>query len=530
MVRYIFKLTGLFVAVILISLNLMAVKVICQNAVDYDAIEVTRWVDSQGRVPISYKEWRDKVGQPAPFVTSTIQKSPNLKKSSQGTKFSVIVNSSLYGDVQSSIDQYILDLTNEGYDVDLHTTSGGTPQDMRAFLQGLYSSGMEGCVLIGDFPVPWYEAECWDPLTHEEFPIDLYYMDMDGVFGDADTDGLFDSHTGNVTPEIWFGRLTASTMTMGGAQEDELIINYFNKNHMYRTGQMPLVNRALVYIDDDWYDWSVYWDEDVGEAYSDRTLINDQWTTWGTDYEDRLDDNYEFIQLCAHSSPYTHAFKNPNEDWNYTSNDEIKAKDPVGYFYNLFACSNSRYVAYDNMGGWYIFCDSYGLASVGSTKTGSMLEFDLFYWPLSQGRSIGEAFFDWFYDIGGFGYDEYALCWHYGMTLQGDPTLHIQPNCLADTDHDGYGDPEDPYNECPPDNCPEIYNPVQGDPDGDGLGNACDNCEYAYNPNQEDTDGDGTGDTLWDIASGMLQFPIARLKVMPMVMKMKLSILPISPG
>jgi hypothetical protein len=54
------------------------------------------------------------------------------------------------------------------------------------------------------------------------------------------------------------------------------------------------------------------------------------------------------------------------------------------------------------------------------------------------------------------------------------------PDCLddcTDEDRDGFGDgpPEErPFDSCPPDNCPDVYNADQGDRDGDGLGDACD--------------------------------------------------------
>ena len=47
------------------------------------------------------------------------------------------------------------------------------------------------------------------------------------------------------------------------------------------------------------------------------------------------------------------------------------------------------------------------------------------------------------------------------------------------------------------DNCPQAYNPTQGDTDtggADGVGNACDNCPTIPNANQADSDGDGVGD------------------------------------
>lgn len=67
-------------------------------------------------------------------------------------------------------------------------------------------------------------------------------------------------------------------------------------------------------------------------------------------------------------------------------------------------------------------------------------------------------------------------------------------DACTDLDGDGFGNAEFPSNVCPPDNCPTIVNPEQGDPDGDGPGNACDSCPTVANPDQLDLDGDGIGD------------------------------------
>ncbi len=414
-----------------------------QAVVQRDGPDITRlrWIDDEGRQPITYGQWMSARGPEQPFQMNLTGRS-QTKAAADGIKFCIIVNSTLRPQIQTSLDQYVIDLTEEGYEVETYETSGGTPEDIRAFLQGRYALGLVGCVLVGDLPVPWYEADCWDdPVEHEQFPCDLFYMDLDGLFIDADTDGLYDWHEGNVAPEIWVGRLTASPLTLGGGTEASLIQNYFTKNHDYRAGTAVLNSRALVYIDDDWATAS--WGTDVGLAYADRILVNDVWTTWASDYKVRLVQNWESILVCGHSSPFTQYFTNPNDQWSTITNSEVRTLHPVAHFYNLFACSHARYVEGNYSAGWYTFNATNGLVSIGSTKTGSMLDFQYFYAPFGSGATIGEALRQWFTDIiGGGNYQDWQVCWHFGMTMIGDPTLKkADVVTISGTVHDGSGQP-----------------------------------------------------------------------------------------
>lgn len=50
----------------------------------------------------------------------------------------------------------------------------------------------------------------------------------------------------------------------------------------------------------------------------------------------------------------------------------------------------------------------------------------------------------------------------------------VAPEECIDSDGDGFGDPDVPENDCPPDNCPEVWNPLQADYNGNGIGFPCD--------------------------------------------------------
>jgi PKD repeat protein len=384
-----------------------------------EAVTVTHWVDPEGRQPITYEEWRSEIPARGPFMARrTLERWGELVPPQALPKVCVIVNSALYGSIQASVDQYASDLGAEGYAVIVYTASGGTPSDLRTFLQGELPGNLVGCLLVGDLPVPWYEMDDDFYGKHAEFPIDLYYMDLDGQWTDADADGKFDDHTdgaGDVGPEIWVGRLTASPLS---GDEVTRIQNYFGKNHQYRTGDLNLAHRALAYIYDD---WSYYEVSDLDLMYGDNvTVMNEKGMTSAEDYRERLEETHRFVHVMAHSSPWGHSFSS-----GWVSSTEIETIDPRVFFYNLFACSNARYVENNYMGGYYIFAPTYGLAAVGSTKTGSMLSFGQFYGPLGEGESLGEAYHRWFdYKAqGGFSLNEKQ--WHYGMTLLGDPTLKV---------------------------------------------------------------------------------------------------------
>jgi hypothetical protein len=114
-------------------------------------------------------------------------------------------------------------------------------------------------------------------------------------------------------------------------------------------------------------------------------------------------------------------------DWVYSA--DIQYHDPPVLFYNLFACGPGRFTDENYLAGAYIFNTTYGLISVASAKSGSMLSFNDFTLPLSQGKSLGQSFQEWF--TAQAPYVLWEQEWYYGMVLCGDPTLDLMNDSIS---------------------------------------------------------------------------------------------------
>ena len=296
-----------------------------------------------------------------PFRAEPAYSSGVVAGGGRSGKALVLVNDGLYAGIQAKLDIYVLDLEFDGYLVEVYKTSGGTAKDLKTFLLN-HSSNLAGCSLVGDHPVAWYEMDHWE---HEEFPCDLYLMDLDGDWTDVDSDGLWDGHTGgsgDEGPEIFIGHIDASMMS---GDETAITNAYLDKLHVYKKGGFHVPGYALSYTEDD---WSHLFDirTDIKYSYAGFDDIAAPDTNRNDFLYDRVPGpDYEFIQVCCHSSPFGHYFTRGGVAWSH----DVKAVVPHAVFYNLFACSSVRYTEPDYLGGSYIYDTSEtSLGVIGSTK------------------------------------------------------------------------------------------------------------------------------------------------------------------
>lgn len=337
-------------------------------------------------------------------------------------KVLVLVHKDVYQAVKVRVERYVLDLARDGYWATVHIVRGGKPAYIRNYIR---SKAPKGVVMVGAIPVAWFEMDNDFHDAHSEFPCDLFYMDTNGTWTDADGDGKYNAVTGNVTPEIWLGRIWTPT---ADGNDAALINNYFDRNHQFRIGGLGHSRSALAYVDDDWEHFDDC-EMDLMTPAAYITKFTNPNTTDADLYKVEINKTRSFVQVCAHSSPNVHSFRVPsqgNSEWIDTAYFRDQ-RCPNANFFNLFCCSTARFTENDYLGGWYIFDKAAGeinrgLTAVGSTKTGSMLFFADFYDPIGKGKCIGDAMTEW-WQARGADHDLGERRWFYGMSILGDPTL-----------------------------------------------------------------------------------------------------------
>ena len=351
----------------------------------------------------------------------------------------LLVHSNLYSALEAPIAQWISDAADEGCSTLISQYESGDAESVRAYLASLYleHESLQGALLIGDIPYAIYEViqdfdgEGSEVPWYEDFPCDLFYMDIDGVWSDNTTNGTvqpnngkYDSHTGNTDLEIWVSRLKTSNLTNLGP-ETAILTNYFAKLHAYRTRTWTVPRRALVYDDDDWSYEGSYDADNVAKCYGDPngiTVINAEETSM-PDYRDhRLTNTFELILTRSHGYAGGHSYKTSGSTGTITSAEYIN-RLPLALFYSFYVCSGADFTASNNLAGTVAFNqDRSGLLCWGSTKTGGMWNDAPLYESIAQGDCVGRSFVIWFNDTLTWG-AQYAEAWWYGMVLIGDASL-----------------------------------------------------------------------------------------------------------
>jgi hypothetical protein len=312
-------------------------------------IEKLQWYSPNGELPGYYKDYlANHPYSPARFSPSDEM---NVNGFSENKSLAILVDETLYPSITSSLTQYLADLDIEGYSVVLQQVSGGSAEEIKAWVQDRYAEGSNGILFIGDVTAAWAE------VSGDQFPCDLFYMDLDGTWTDANHDGVYELHeagSGDMGPEVYVGRIYANTLTYDN--ETNMVNDYFAKAHAYRTGKLTQPWRGLEYVEEDWYDMDV----NLNLIYDTNVTRYDYgFFTTAEDYLNQMDLGQHFVQVCVHSYSGGHYFSTrPTESAAYAhiyiySPTARQAKLLLGCDDGIKAWVNSvNVLTKDRYGGW----------------------------------------------------------------------------------------------------------------------------------------------------------------------------------
>jgi len=265
-----------------------------------------QWYAPKGELPGTYADYI----QNHPLTLALFATPYTMNSVLQNYSLGILVDDSLYPSIENSVSQYLADLEAEGYVVFIQSVSGGTPEDIKAWINARYDAGASGIVLIGDITAAWVD------VSGEVFPSDLFYMDLDGMWQDTNHDGIYDTHdagSGDMGPEVYVARINAHPLTYDS--EANMINDYFAKAHAYRTGALSQRWRGLEYVEEDWFDMDVNLDLIYGPNV---TRYDYGYFTTAEDYLHQMSLGQHFVQVCVHSYSGGHYFSTrPTESASY---------------------------------------------------------------------------------------------------------------------------------------------------------------------------------------------------------------------
>lgn len=348
-------------------------------------------------------------------------------KETLSKNFLILVNGTLYPSIKEEVRTYVEDVhASYGYGIYLLSVVNASYLNIKDIIIG-YEENLCGVFLIGDFQECLFEINNdHEQYGYRKWPCDLFFTDLNGVWLDTDGNGIFDQHTGDVKPEIFLGRLSATGMDFYGS-EISLIKDQLAKSHNFWWDESFHLNNDTIlnYIDRDWaHTFNVNGVKKALRSCIVDDIKNNNSSPFSkSDYLNRLsDDKYGFTFLAAHSCPNYHLISRVN-----TNAYEISQHESKNFAYNLFCCSACNWMAsnlYGYLGGVYLFCGDRTVAVIGSTKTGAMSKRKSFHDCLET-NNIGYSLKEWWGSAYGNQHDDTDISWSYGMTILGDPTIYL---------------------------------------------------------------------------------------------------------
>ncbi len=328
------------------------------------------------------------------------------------TRILVIVEESILTSLSHELTVYSDDILAEGGSVKIRPFSNeNSIEDLKSIIKDNRDT-IDGSFLIGDLPSAWYEQTAFGKF--EEFPIDIFLMDLDATWSDVDHDGKYDGHSSL--------KLSKYASRINGTAEQ--ITSYFSRLHDYRMGNYEYLGGAYIFKDDDWFNTFRSSSFGLERMYSNVKINQTSSETQKEDYIHRLSfDGADYVYQWIHASATTLYIKDGSV-YSPVRDRDISSNNVRGRFLNMFNCKGARYTQ-TNLAMTYLTETDTGLALTGSTKVGGNYYPLEFHRTLILGSSWGNAFKSW-YNYYGSKDDE----WFLGMVILGDPALVIKDSTI----------------------------------------------------------------------------------------------------
>jgi len=350
-----------------------------------------------------------------------------------GKKFLIVASKPLYdtNNLQSTIGTYISDLRSEGWSPRLLTVDNVDSTNpeyvcpnssaLKSVISDFYKMGYEGFVLIGSHPNIQTAFWTYDQgISSHNIPSDVYYADMNN-WGDLDSDGAYVPYPENPSsdvlvnfaPEMFFGRISAGSITDSIWQEATEVKQYLDKIHNYRVNGSKLTGesfkKSLIFKDGSDYKNSKAEVDALKNISPKINVLVDDTLTTPDNLEQELEKGYRFYFQVIHSQNDHHQMIRYNgtsriydDSYNYDKvTSSVRPKVDYMNLASCFACqfnkidlsgSTPQVVKAKNIGAAYIFNnDEYVLNVTGQTGGwGLWLDAD-YYKKLANGTPIGQA-------------------------------------------------------------------------------------------------------------------------------------------
>jgi len=168
---------------------------------------------------------------------------------------------------ENGVIQTIQDIEADGWIVErINVNRNDNVTSVKQSIVNIYNLDIintKALYLLGNVPIPYSGLIYPDGHTNHNgaWPADVYYGDMDGIWTDTNInnvdadqtqnhnipgDGKFDQSVIPSKVELQVGRVDLSNLTSFTSSEEDLLINYMTKAHVYKTKGITPNERSLI--------------------------------------------------------------------------------------------------------------------------------------------------------------------------------------------------------------------------------------------------------------------------------------------